>query len=154
MPSLFVHVTVKDYVPEEFSDIADALSNPIAYQSAAERRAKLLEQVEQDDDQHRPTSSQASGRLSSLIHSQDSVSESVGISVVQQPQSSSTPPPNNNVLFSGKSTSSSNDNAASSVKGSRPPLEHQSSKSSYTLSSFLGGKKKKDKEREQQRHWL
>lgn len=43
LPSLFVHITVKDYVPEQFSEIADALANPIAYQSMAEKRAKLLE---------------------------------------------------------------------------------------------------------------
>lgn len=37
LPSLFVHITVKDYVPEEFSDMVDALSNPIAYQSMADK---------------------------------------------------------------------------------------------------------------------
>lgn len=43
LPSLFVHITVKDYVPDEFSDIADALANPIAYQSMSEKRGKQLE---------------------------------------------------------------------------------------------------------------
>jgi phosphatidylinositol phospholipase C beta len=180
MPSLFVHVTVKDYVPEEFSDIADALSNPIAYQSAAERRAKLLEQVEINDDDDR-TVSQASGRVSSsLIQSQDSVSESNVISVVNlqqrsssshhdrhQSSSSSTPPPplNSTAAKTSSSTTSSNDKSSShqsdqqqpqqhlSHKTNRPPLVHQGSKSSYTLSSLLGGKKRKDKmEKEQQRH--
>lgn len=53
LPSLFVHITVKDYVPEQFSEIADALANPIAYQSMAEKRAKLLEmqmETQMDDD--------------------------------------------------------------------------------------------------------
>ena len=50
LPSLFVHVTVKDYVPEEFSDIADALANPIAYQSMAEKRAKQLEALTDDSE--------------------------------------------------------------------------------------------------------
>lgn len=43
LPSLFVHITVRDYVPDEFSDIADALANPIAYQSMSEKRGKQLE---------------------------------------------------------------------------------------------------------------
>lgn len=50
LPSLFVHITVKDYVPEEFSDIADALANPIAYQSMAEKRAKQLEALTDDSE--------------------------------------------------------------------------------------------------------
>ncbi|XP_015782614.1 1-phosphatidylinositol 4,5-bisphosphate phosphodiesterase classes I and II [Tetranychus urticae] len=42
LPTLFVHITVKDYVPDGLSELADALANPIAYQSMAHKRAKQL----------------------------------------------------------------------------------------------------------------
>ncbi|CAG2162362.1 unnamed protein product, partial [Oppiella nova] len=42
MPTLFVHITVKDYVPDGLSELADALANPIAYQSMVEKHAKQL----------------------------------------------------------------------------------------------------------------
>jgi phosphatidylinositol phospholipase C beta len=42
MPTLFVHITVKDYVPDGFSELAEALANPIAYQSMVEKHAKQL----------------------------------------------------------------------------------------------------------------
>ncbi|GAB6020072.1 phospholipase c beta [Chamberlinius hualienensis] len=42
LPMLFVHITVKDYVPEKLSDIADALVNPIKYQSELEKRSQQL----------------------------------------------------------------------------------------------------------------
>jgi len=152
MASLFVHVTVKDYVPEEFSDIADALSNPIAYQSAAERRAKLLEQVEQEDD-HLRSASQASGRISAstVIHSMDSVESTLV---------SSTPPPTEPSTQSVTASSSIHKNnnhdkhsQQHSQEGSstRPPLVHQGSKSAYMLSSLLNtmAGKKKHKEKDQ-----
>ena len=48
LPSLFVHVKVKDYVPEGFSDFADALANPIAYQSEIDKREDQLKALEDD----------------------------------------------------------------------------------------------------------
>lgn len=42
MASLFLHVIVKDYVPHGMSDFADALANPIKYQSEKEKRGKQL----------------------------------------------------------------------------------------------------------------
>ncbi|XP_076320772.1 1-phosphatidylinositol 4,5-bisphosphate phosphodiesterase classes I and II-like isoform X3 [Tachypleus tridentatus] len=55
LPSLFVHVTVKDYIPDSLSELADALANPIAYQSMVEKHTKQLlaltddvEMVEED----------------------------------------------------------------------------------------------------------
>lgn len=42
LPTLFVHITVKDYVPDSLSELADALANPILYQSMAEKHAKQL----------------------------------------------------------------------------------------------------------------
>lgn len=43
LASLFLHIVVKDYVPDGFSDFAEALANPIKYQSELEKRAKQLE---------------------------------------------------------------------------------------------------------------
>lgn len=42
LATLFVHITVKDYVPDGLSELADALANPIAYQSMVEKHAKQL----------------------------------------------------------------------------------------------------------------
>ena len=48
LPSLFVHVKVKDYVPDGFADFADALMNPIAYQSEIDKREDQLKALEDD----------------------------------------------------------------------------------------------------------
>lgn len=50
LPSLFVHVLVQDYVPDRFSDLADALANPIRYQSELERRTQQLSVLIADDE--------------------------------------------------------------------------------------------------------
>ncbi|XP_034950474.1 1-phosphatidylinositol 4,5-bisphosphate phosphodiesterase classes I and II isoform X2 [Chelonus insularis] len=50
LASLFLHVIVKDYVPDGFSDFAEALANPIKYQSELEKRAKQLERLMDVDD--------------------------------------------------------------------------------------------------------
>lgn len=42
LASLFLHVIVKDYVPDGLSDFAEALANPIKYQSELEKREKQL----------------------------------------------------------------------------------------------------------------
>ena len=42
LPNLFVFIEVKDYVPNAFSDLADALTNPIKHQSELEWRNKQL----------------------------------------------------------------------------------------------------------------
>lgn len=47
--SLFVHIEVKDYVPDKLSSFADALANPIAYQSMVEKRSKQLEALTDDE---------------------------------------------------------------------------------------------------------
>ncbi|XP_011300454.1 1-phosphatidylinositol 4,5-bisphosphate phosphodiesterase classes I and II isoform X2 [Fopius arisanus] len=48
--SLFLHVIVKDYVPDGFSDFAEALANPIKYQSEQEKREKQLERLTDAND--------------------------------------------------------------------------------------------------------
>ncbi|GFX64233.1 1-phosphatidylinositol 4,5-bisphosphate phosphodiesterase classes I and II [Trichonephila clavipes] len=48
--TLFVQITVKDYIPDGFSELADALANPIAYQSIMEKHARQLMALTDDDD--------------------------------------------------------------------------------------------------------
>lgn len=42
LATLFLHIVVKDYVPDGLSDFAEALANPIKYQSDLEKRAQQL----------------------------------------------------------------------------------------------------------------
>ncbi|XP_059470873.1 1-phosphatidylinositol 4,5-bisphosphate phosphodiesterase classes I and II [Neocloeon triangulifer] len=48
LSSVFVHVVVKDYVPDGLSDFAEALANPIKYQSELEKRAQQLSVLTDD----------------------------------------------------------------------------------------------------------
>uniref|UniRef100_A0A183CHZ6 1-phosphatidylinositol 4,5-bisphosphate phosphodiesterase n=1 Tax=Globodera pallida TaxID=36090 RepID=A0A183CHZ6_GLOPA len=45
LPTLFVHLQLKTYVPDEFSGFVDALADPRAYLSAQEKREKALQQM-------------------------------------------------------------------------------------------------------------
>jgi len=49
LPCLFVHITVGDYVPNSLTDLAEALANPIKYQSELERRAMQLAIMADED---------------------------------------------------------------------------------------------------------
>lgn len=42
LASLFLNIQVNDYVPDDLSELADALANPIAHQSIMDKRAKQL----------------------------------------------------------------------------------------------------------------
>jgi phosphatidylinositol phospholipase C beta len=48
LASLFLHVIVKDYVPDKLSDLAEALANPIKYQSEQEKREVQLSVLTDD----------------------------------------------------------------------------------------------------------
>ncbi|KAL3266567.1 hypothetical protein HHI36_010733 [Cryptolaemus montrouzieri] len=48
LATLFLHVVVKDYVPDGLSDFAEALANPIKYQSELEKRAQQLAILTED----------------------------------------------------------------------------------------------------------
>lgn len=48
LATLFLNITVKDYVPDGLSELAEALANPIKYQNELDKRAKQLS-VFQDD---------------------------------------------------------------------------------------------------------
>ncbi|XP_050724739.1 1-phosphatidylinositol 4,5-bisphosphate phosphodiesterase classes I and II-like isoform X3 [Eriocheir sinensis] len=50
LSTLFVHVKVGDYVPHGLSDFAEALANPIKYQSELDKRAKQLEVFDDEED--------------------------------------------------------------------------------------------------------
>ncbi|XP_041927738.1 1-phosphatidylinositol 4,5-bisphosphate phosphodiesterase beta-1 isoform X1 [Alosa sapidissima] len=54
LPTLLVYIEVKDYVPDTFADVIEALSNPIRYVNLMEQRSKqlaalTLEEGEEDD---------------------------------------------------------------------------------------------------------
>uniref|UniRef100_A0A7N6B9R2 1-phosphatidylinositol 4,5-bisphosphate phosphodiesterase n=1 Tax=Anabas testudineus TaxID=64144 RepID=A0A7N6B9R2_ANATE len=65
LPALFVYVEVKDYVPDTFADVIEALSNPIRYVNLMEQRANQLaaltleEGGEEDGDKEVETGSDA-----------------------------------------------------------------------------------------------
>uniref|UniRef100_A0AAY4CDB4 Phosphoinositide phospholipase C n=1 Tax=Denticeps clupeoides TaxID=299321 RepID=A0AAY4CDB4_9TELE len=42
LPAVFVYIEVKDYVPDTFADVIEALSNPIRYVNLMEQRSKQL----------------------------------------------------------------------------------------------------------------
>lgn len=50
LATLFVYIVVRDYVPDGLSDFADALVNPIKYQSEQEQRSQQLSVFQDDDD--------------------------------------------------------------------------------------------------------
>lgn len=49
LPSIFVYTEVKDYVPDTFADVIEALSNPILYVSLMEQRANQLAALTQEE---------------------------------------------------------------------------------------------------------
>lgn len=48
LPTIFVHIVINDYVPDEMARYADALLNPIAYVSGIDRHAHQLEILTED----------------------------------------------------------------------------------------------------------
>ncbi len=58
LPTLFLNIKVRDYVPEGMINFADALANPIAHQSKVEKRAAQLKALEEEEvkvkDQEKP----------------------------------------------------------------------------------------------------
>uniref|UniRef100_A0A671VKE4 1-phosphatidylinositol 4,5-bisphosphate phosphodiesterase n=1 Tax=Sparus aurata TaxID=8175 RepID=A0A671VKE4_SPAAU len=49
LPAVFVNIVVKDYVPDTFADVIEALSNPIRYVNLLEQRSKQLAALTLDD---------------------------------------------------------------------------------------------------------
>jgi hypothetical protein len=50
LATLFLLIVVKDYVPDGLSDFAEALANPIKYQSEIEKRDQQLSVLTDDMD--------------------------------------------------------------------------------------------------------
>ncbi|RXM31414.1 1-phosphatidylinositol 4,5-bisphosphate phosphodiesterase beta-1 [Acipenser ruthenus] len=51
LPTVFVFIEVKDYVPDTFADVIEALSNPIRYVNLMEQRAKQLAALTLEDEE-------------------------------------------------------------------------------------------------------
>nr|XP_014346243.1 PREDICTED: 1-phosphatidylinositol 4,5-bisphosphate phosphodiesterase beta-1 [Latimeria chalumnae] len=51
LPALFVYIEVKDYVPDTFADVIEALSNPIRYVNLMEQRARQLVALTLEDEE-------------------------------------------------------------------------------------------------------
>ncbi|KAK1795972.1 hypothetical protein P4O66_009075, partial [Electrophorus voltai] len=49
LPAVFVYIEVKDYVPDTFADVIEALSNPIRYINLMEQRASQLAALTQEE---------------------------------------------------------------------------------------------------------
>ncbi|XP_069394433.1 1-phosphatidylinositol 4,5-bisphosphate phosphodiesterase beta-1 [Paralichthys olivaceus] len=49
LPAVFVYIVVKDYVPDTFADVIEALSNPIRYVNLLEQRSKQLAALTLED---------------------------------------------------------------------------------------------------------
>ncbi|KAL6486343.1 hypothetical protein MHYP_G00057350 [Metynnis hypsauchen] len=49
LPAIFVYTEVKDYVPDTFADVIEALSNPIRYINLMEQRANQLAALTQEE---------------------------------------------------------------------------------------------------------
>uniref|UniRef100_A0AAZ3QPM8 1-phosphatidylinositol 4,5-bisphosphate phosphodiesterase n=1 Tax=Oncorhynchus tshawytscha TaxID=74940 RepID=A0AAZ3QPM8_ONCTS len=61
LPALFVYVEVKDYVPDTFADVIEALSNPIRYVNLMEQRANQLAALTLEEGAEEEDSREAAG---------------------------------------------------------------------------------------------
>ncbi|XP_024916731.1 1-phosphatidylinositol 4,5-bisphosphate phosphodiesterase beta-1-like [Cynoglossus semilaevis] len=55
LPAVFVYIEVKDYVPDTFADVIEALSNPIRYVNLLEQRSKQLAALTLEDGEETQT---------------------------------------------------------------------------------------------------
>ncbi|XP_072265743.1 1-phosphatidylinositol 4,5-bisphosphate phosphodiesterase beta-1 [Pyxicephalus adspersus] len=51
LPAIFVYIEVKDYVPDTFADVIEALSNPIKYVNLMEQRSRQLAALTLEDEE-------------------------------------------------------------------------------------------------------
>ncbi|OCT77725.1 hypothetical protein XELAEV_18028818mg [Xenopus laevis] len=51
LPAIFVYIEVKDYVPDTFADVIEALSNPIRYVNLMEQRSRQLAALTLEDEE-------------------------------------------------------------------------------------------------------
>lgn len=69
LSTLFLCIVVKDYVPDGLSDFAEALANPIKYQSDLEKRSQQLAVLQEDME---PSEDDGSGNCQVAIFKKDS----------------------------------------------------------------------------------
>jgi phosphatidylinositol phospholipase C beta len=50
MNALFVHITMHDYVPEEYEEFANALVNPISYITSLSKKEEMLKTLTDDNE--------------------------------------------------------------------------------------------------------
>ncbi|XP_063703185.1 1-phosphatidylinositol 4,5-bisphosphate phosphodiesterase classes I and II isoform X2 [Culicoides brevitarsis] len=75
--ALFLHIVVKDYVPDGLSDFAEALANPIKYQSELEKRSVQLAVLQEDTeptDEENPCSTNNSAPAKKDVKQESSIS--------------------------------------------------------------------------------
>ncbi|KAJ8308701.1 hypothetical protein KUTeg_013575 [Tegillarca granosa] len=71
LPSVFLYISVKDYVPDEIEMFAEALINPIAYLDKLEKHSQQLAVLE-DFDMGAPSPTNSSDKLSDTLPSNSS----------------------------------------------------------------------------------
>ncbi|CAH0561313.1 unnamed protein product [Brassicogethes aeneus] len=70
LATIFLLVVVKDYVPDSFSDFAEALANPIKYQSEQDKRTEQLAKLTDDMEPIEGTEEQKKNSLTKAIREQ------------------------------------------------------------------------------------
>ncbi|XP_051954688.1 1-phosphatidylinositol 4,5-bisphosphate phosphodiesterase beta-1-like isoform X1 [Xyrauchen texanus] len=66
LPAVFVYTEVKDYVPDTFANVIEALSNPIRYISLKEQRANQLAALTQEEGAQETHREEANGGVASV----------------------------------------------------------------------------------------
>ncbi|XP_068088607.1 1-phosphatidylinositol 4,5-bisphosphate phosphodiesterase beta-1 isoform X2 [Hyperolius riggenbachi] len=63
LPAIFVYIDVKDYVPDTFADVIEALSNPIRYVNLMEQRSRQLAALTLEDEEEIKKEVEAGGEV-------------------------------------------------------------------------------------------
>ncbi|XP_065579726.1 1-phosphatidylinositol 4,5-bisphosphate phosphodiesterase classes I and II-like isoform X1 [Artemia franciscana] len=92
LPTIFVHIIVKDYVPDIYSEIVMALSNPIKYQTQLDIREKILRRLMEDSEEIRPINDDTEPNTPELDKSLTKSASVSGDSALAQPTSSNHTP--------------------------------------------------------------
>nr|XP_055041485.1 1-phosphatidylinositol 4,5-bisphosphate phosphodiesterase beta-1 isoform X2 [Misgurnus anguillicaudatus] len=75
LASVFIYTEVKDYVPDTFADVIEALSNPILYVSLMEQRANQLAALTQEEGAQEVDGEEANERLSEIMSESNPAAE-------------------------------------------------------------------------------
>lgn len=75
LASVFIYTEVKDYVPDTFADVIEALSNPILYVSLMEQRANQLAALTQEEGAQEVDREEANERLSEIMSESNPAAE-------------------------------------------------------------------------------